>query len=141
MTTRIEKTIFLRAKPEKVWAFLTEPDQLARWFHKSDVTLSEGQDYALLREDGSKMCWGKVETADAPTRLVYTFTHNYLQSHETRVEWTLEAVMGGTRLNLVHDGFEAGPADAFDMLCSHDGGWDEHFAKMREIAKDDAGLA
>jgi uncharacterized protein YndB with AHSA1/START domain len=138
MTTKIEKTIFLRAKPEKVWAFLTQPDQLKRWFHESEAALEQGADYALLKDDSSKLCWGKVEEARLHERLVYTFTHDHLQGHETRVVWTLEAVADGTRLGLVHDGFEGAPVSEFDMLCSHDAGWDEHFGKMRIIAKESA---
>ena len=139
MTAIIEKTVFLRASPEKVWAFLTQPDELARWFHRSDVPLRAGQPYKLLGDDGTGICWGRVLTAEAPRTLVYTFTHNHLKEHETRVEWTLEPVPGGTRLHLVHDGFEGAPVSALDMLCAHDSGWDEHFGRLRELAKD-AGL-
>ena len=38
----ITKTIFLSAPRATVWAFLTEQDKLATWFHSSDGDLSEG---------------------------------------------------------------------------------------------------
>ena len=33
MTDSITKTVFLKAPRDTVWAFLTEKDKLARWFH------------------------------------------------------------------------------------------------------------
>ena len=131
---RIEKSVFLKASPQRVWDHLTRPELLARWFHPSHTELTVGKAYALLSNsgDGSKVCWGEVLEAEPPTRLVYSFTHNWLEGHETRVEWTLSAVANGTLLKLVHDGFAGAKVDVFDSLCDHDTGWDEHFAKLRE---------
>ncbi len=133
MTAIIEKTVFLKAPPDRVWRFLTQPDELEKWFHRSDVVLEEGLDYCLFGDDGDRLCWGHVIEAKEPSLLRYTFTHNYLQQHETTVTWRLEPIEGGTRLSLVHDGFEGGPVSAFEMLCAHDDGWDEHFAKLRQV--------
>lgn len=131
---RIEKSVFLKASPQRVWDFLTRPELLARWFHPADTELVAGGAYALLSNsgDGSRACWGEVLEAEPPTRLVYSFTHNWLDGHLTRVEWTLTAVAEGTLLKLVHDGFEGAKVDVFDSLCGHDAGWDEHFVKLRE---------
>jgi len=135
MTTKIEKSVFLRATPEKVWAYLTQPDQLKLWFHEARAPLENGKPYKLMGGDGDDLCWGEVTSANPHKELVYTFTHNHLKGHKTRVHWTLEPVDSGTLLRLVHDGFEDAPVPAFDMLCAHDGGWDEHLGRMRELAK------
>ncbi|WP_417485892.1 SRPBCC family protein [Maricaulis sp.] len=131
---RIEKSVFLKASPQRVWDHLTRPELLARWFHPADTELVDGAGFALLSNsgDGSRVCWGEVLEAEPPTRLVYSFTHKWLDGHLTRVEWTLTAVAGGTLLKLVHDGFEGAKVDVFDSLCDHDAGWDEHFGKLRE---------
>lgn len=131
---RIEKSLFLKASPERVWDFLTRPELLARWFHPSDTELVPGAAYALLSNngDGTKVCWGDVLEAEPPTRLVYSFTHQWLEGHKTRVEWTLAPVANGTLLKLVHDGFEGAKTDIFESLCDHDAGWDEHFGNLRE---------
>ncbi|MFY0638008.1 SRPBCC family protein [Maricaulis maris] len=131
---RIEKSVFLKASPDRVWDFLTRPELLARWFHPADTELVPNAAFALLSNsgDGTKVCWGEVLEAEPPTRLVYSFTHQWLEGHQTRVEWTLSPVASGTLLQLVHDGFEGAPVDVFDSLCGHDAGWDEHFAKLRE---------
>ena len=135
---RMTKTIFINASPERVWTYLVEPDKLARWFHEADRELEAGQDYALLRENEEKpdrnLCWGKVLVSEPPRRLVYTFTHTFLQGTETEVEWLLEAAFGGTRLTLHHSGFEAFEGDVMDMLTSHDKGWDDHFRRLRIVA-------
>lgn len=134
---KIVKTIFLKAPPDHVWKFLTEPEKLALWFHEGEGPLKEGGDWALLTntlgKEGERMCWGKVITMKPPHKLVHTFTHPFLQEVETTCDWTLDAVDGGTILTLTHDGwdnFEDGP---FGMAANHDTGWDEHFARLRRV--------
>ena len=134
MTAKIEKSIFLRAAPEKIWAYLNQPDQLKLWFHESRAPLEAGKPYVLVDDDGNDLCNGEVEISEPHTRLVYSFTHGHLQGHLTRVEWTLEPIETGTLLRLTHDGFEGSPVPAFGMLCSHDGGWDKFLGQMRELA-------
>lgn len=131
----IAKTIFLKAPPARVWAFLTDPQLMARWFHPTNRPLTETGPYHFYKnfdETDERYCWGEVTEVRAEQRLVYTFAHKWLGDHETRVEWTLNAVDSGTRLELVHDGFQGGPVDAFEAMCDHDKGWDEHFAALRE---------
>jgi len=127
------KTIFLKASPEKVWAYLTESDKLGEWFHKAKETLTEGTDYALLSDsdDNCNVCWGKVLEAKPHSKLVYSFTHDHLGGHETTVTWELAAAYGGTHLVMTHAGLETSAAP-LDMLTAHDAGWDNHFSKLRE---------
>lgn len=131
--TKIEKTIFIKASPSRVWMYLTDKDKLGEWFHPANTQLKKGEPYALMK-DGKKLCWGTVIEAKKPHRLVYTFTHEWLKGVETTVEWSLSAVHGGTMLKLVHYGFEDAPVDHLDKLCSHDKGWDDHFSRLREKA-------
>lgn len=129
------KTIFLKASPEKVWAYLTEKDKLAEWFQEAFENFAEGDNWAFKSQDSEtpdkKLCWGKVLEAKPYSRLVYTFTHDFMNSHETTVTWELEESCGGTQLVLTHSGLEKAD-EALDMLASHDKGWDDHFAKLRE---------
>ncbi len=127
----ITKTVFFRASRETVWAFLTEKDKLALWFHPAAADLAAGEDYALLGSDGGKMCWGTVAAMEPPARLVTTFTAGPFNGVMTTVTWTLEEVLGGTRLTLVHDGLEAAGDGALELAAALDAGWDEHFGKLR----------
>ena len=133
----LTKTVFLKAPPEHVWKFLTEADKLATWFYRGAHDLSAGGDYELvtnsLGKEGEKMCWGRILEFEPPTRLVHSFTHNFLEGAETLCDWTLEAVDGGTILTLRHSGWENVGDGAFGMAANHDKGWDEFFARLRHV--------
>lgn len=129
--TTITKTVFLKATPETVWAFLTEKDKLATWFHAAENDLAEGHEYALVEPDNEgnpqPQCWGTVVKMDPPNSLQYTFTIKPMGGEMTTVFWTLEKVEGGTKLTMVHEGI----AEAIGLLFALDAGWDNHFAKLR----------
>ena len=127
----LQKTIFLRAKPETVWAYLTEPERLAEWFHKPQRTLAQGQKLEMYgTTSGDLLIWGEVREARAPEYLEYTFTVKPMGDAVSVVKWTLTPVAGGTRLSLLHEGLPQ-TAEAFGLILALDNGWDEHFGKMR----------
>ncbi len=127
----LQKTIFLRAEPEIVWAYLTDPDRLAEWFHKPERPLAAGQKLEMFgTTSGDLLIWGEVRVARPPEYLEYTFTVKPMGEAVSVVKWTLEPVAGGTRLALQHEGLPQG-ADAFGLILSLDKGWDEHFGQMR----------
>lgn len=128
----LQKTIFLRAEPETVWAYLTEPDRLAEWFHKPERPLAKGQKLEMFgTTSGDLLIWGEVLEARPPEYLEYTFTVKPMGNAVSTVKWTLEPVPGGTRLVLLHEGLPQG-AEAFGLILALDDGWDEHFGKMRK---------
>ncbi|NOE17569.1 SRPBCC domain-containing protein [Ruegeria atlantica] len=127
----LKKSIFLRAEPETVWAYLTKPEHLAEWFHKPERTLAEGQKLEMFgTTSGDLLIWGEVRVARPPKYLEHTFTVKPMGDAVSVVKWTLEPVSGGTRLELVHEGLPQGVA-AFDLILALDKGWDEHFGKLR----------
>ena len=137
----IEKSIFLAASPQTIWAFLTDKDKLGTWFHPAQSDLALGQEFSLMstNDDGeqSKVCWGTVLEMTAPTHLVYDFTIGPLGGHMTTVTWTLEekTVNGATctKLSLTHTGLDKAAGDmAMNLLLALDNGWDKHLASMRE---------
>lgn len=136
--TTINKSIFLNASRETVWAYLTEKDKLGEWFHPADADLVEGRPYALLgdaADSDSKMCWGEVLSAKRPSFLSYTFTIKPMGGAMTTVNWTLEAAAGGTRVTLSHEGIgEAGGDAALGLLMALEEGWDKHLSKLRSKA-------
>lgn len=138
----IRKRIILKAPVERVWDFLTRSDCLERWFHPATRDLVSAGPYEFYKSAEDKTpgyCWGEVLEAQAPRLLVYTFAHEWLGGHATRVSWTLTEIPGGTLLDLVHDGFEDAPVDVFDSLSGHCAGWDEHFVKLRERVQETVG--
>lgn len=131
--TVLQKTIYLRATPAQVWAYLTDPDKLALWFHKPDVPLTEGAYEMFGTESGDRLMWGDVLVADPFNRLEYTFTIAPMGGAVSTVKWQLSEVPGGTRLSLRHEGLPQG-AEAFGLTLALDKGWDEHLGRMRTSA-------
>ncbi|WP_395373321.1 SRPBCC domain-containing protein [Marinicella sp. W31] len=132
----IMKKIFLAASKQTVWAFLTQKDKLAQWFHPCDSDWEEGQDYQLYMqaEDGSKkvIIWGSVLQMDIPNKLVYTFCIEPF-SEPTTITCQLDSVYDGTVLTLTHEGIEAATGDAImPFLLDLDKGWEEHLDQIRQ---------
>lgn len=132
----LNKSIYLKAQPEDVWAYLTEPDKLALWFHAPKAPLQQGQPLEMFgTESGDKMIWGEVRVAQKPEYLEYTFTIKPMGDAVSLVKWTLTPVAGGTRLALEHSGLPQ-HVEAFDLLLALDKGWDDHIARMRASIHD-----
>lgn len=134
--TILQKSIYLKATPAQVWAYLTEPAKLAIWFHKPKTTLVEGEYEMFGAESGDKLMWGEVLLAEPFSRLEYTFTIAPMGDAVSTVRWNLEEVAGGTRLSLSHEGLPQGE-EAFGLTLALDKGWDDHLARMRASAHGD----
>ena len=135
MVDRIEKRIELKAPVSRVWRALTDHREFGAWFR---VAL-EGPFVAGQQVRG-RITWLGAEHLTMtvtvqrrePERL-FSFTWHpyaidpavdYSSEPETLVEFTLEAIPGGTLLTVVESGFAALPAhrrdEAFRM---NDQGW------------------
>ncbi len=128
----ITKTVVLAAPRETVWAFLTDKEKLAEWFHPADADLAQGQPYHLI-QDGAKVCWGQVIDMSPPARLATSFTVKPLDGVMTTVTWTLDEIPGGTLLTMEHAGLEAAGAN-FGLMQALDAGWDAHLGDLRKAA-------
>ena len=85
--TILRKSIYLRASQAQVWAYLTDPDKLAIWFHKPETTLVEGEYEMFGTESGDRLMWGKVLVAEPFSRLEYTFTIAPMGDRTSTVKW------------------------------------------------------
>lgn len=129
--TNIRKTIFLEADRAAVWAYLTQPEHLAKWFHAPKTALAAGAKLEMFgTESGDLLIWGEVTAARKPEYLEYTFTVKPMGDAVSTVRWTLTEVPGGTKLALEHDGLPQGEA-AFGLTLALDKGWDDHIGRMR----------
>ena len=76
---------------------------------------------------------GTVQVVEAPSRFVFLWHGAGFDSPQTRVEFTLEAVEGGTRLLVVESGFskvrEVKRASAWK---DNDGGWTHELDELKE---------
>ncbi len=128
--TVLQKSIFLKASPKQVWAYLTDPEKLAIWFHKPPKPLAAGGYEMFGVESGDKLMWGEVLVFEPYSRLEYTFTIKPMGDKTSTVKWLLVEVPGGTKLILHHEGLPQGE-EAFGLTLALDKGWDDHIATLR----------
>jgi uncharacterized protein YndB with AHSA1/START domain len=100
----------LEAPPEKVWRALTEPALLARWLLPIRDPQPESAGslaFAGEAEGLARRIDCRVVAAEPPRRLSYGWRGNEDGEGESVVTFELtESPAGGTRLKLVHDGFD-----------------------------------
>jgi uncharacterized protein YndB with AHSA1/START domain len=90
---------FVAAPREQVWAALTDPDLLARWWVPGDIAPVVGHRFVLQMGAWGEIPCEMVEVRE-PELLVYTFNTSW------RLTWQLVAEGAGTRLLLEHSGFD-----------------------------------
>ena len=73
--------------------------------------------------DGSTSVWGTITAWEPPGHLAFSWHAGSDPTEPTHVEVSFEAVDGGTRLTLVHTGWER-RHDGDRMRGSYDSGWD-----------------
>lgn len=88
--------------PSAVWRALTTPELHARWWAAGDVKPVVGHRFTLdMGKWGQQPC--QVLAAEPERLLRYRFAEGTL---DTLITFTLEPEAGGTRLTLVHEGFD-----------------------------------
>jgi uncharacterized protein YndB with AHSA1/START domain len=142
-TDRIEKSIVLRAPPERVWRALTVAEEFGTWFR---VAL-DGPFVAGERVHGhithvgyEHLAFEALVVSMEPERRFAFRWHPYPSDPEvdysaeptTLVEFHLEPAAEGTRLRVTESGFDALPAsrraEAFRM---NEGGWQAQMENVR----------
>lgn len=99
---RIELEHVYAQSPAAVWRALTDPELLARWWVPGDVRPVVGHAFTLdMGAFGKQAC---VVLEVEPERLFrYRFATGVL---DTTITWRLAPEGAGTRLTLVHEGFD-----------------------------------
>ncbi len=144
-TDRIEREILLKAPRSRVWRALSNAEEFGNWF---GVAL-KGRTFVVGEQVRGNITYPGYEhivfealiVSMAPERQLSYRWHpaaidpevDYSKEPTTLVEFTLEAVDGGTLLKVVESGFDKIPlsrrSEAFRM---NSGGWD---AQMKNIEK------
>jgi len=102
----LEKELFIKATPERVFRALTEKEDLERWFvQKADVDLRPGGTIRFEWGPGAVET-GRIVVLDPPHRFSYTW--EALEPSPTTITFELVAENDGTRLRLSHTGIGEG---------------------------------
>ena len=117
---------FIPRPPAAVWAAITTPERLAKWWAPGDIAPVPGHRFLLEMPGWGNVPCEVVEVVENE-RLVYTFADWILT-------WTLVAEGKGTRLILEHAGFDLDDPQhrfAFDNMGP---GWrDEGLPRLAEV--------
>lgn len=126
---RIERQMTFPTSRHEVWAAITEPEQISKWFGvEAELVLRPGGEGSFRWDDVEVRV--TVEEVSAPSRFSYRWEPSQTPSGgpTTLVEFELEEIEGGTRLTLVESGFAALPAES---RRENEFGWDEELGHLR----------
>src|SRR5919197_6651230 len=94
----VERDTMVEASPEEVWEALTDEDRLEEWL-APDVELDPVEGGEIAVRDGDDERTGTVETLEEGERFAFTWSRP--GEGETFVEFTIEALPGGSRVTVV----------------------------------------
>ncbi len=111
----VERSVWLAASRERVWKAITDPQQIQKWFSPAitwGMSALEvgGRLYIPDAETGAETYVQVIDVVDPPYQFV---TRSLPGPPETAYisTWTLLEENGGTRLTLIHAGYELEPEE------------------------------
>ena len=132
-TPEIVKTMIIRAAPEAVFAFFTDPEKMKQWIG-TDVEL-DARPGGVFRvvPNRTDVIRGRYLEISPPSRVVFTWGFEGegqgLPAGASVVEITLRPVENGTELRLVHRALPQGIREA------HATGWVHYLARIEVAAE------
>jgi|SRR5829696_472598 len=115
----VERETLVEASPEEIWEALIEEDRLEEWL-APQVELDPVEGGEIAVRDGDEERTGTVETVEEQQRFAFTWSRP--GEGESFVEFTIEALPGGSRVTVIETPM------AF-------GGWGSRLARLRDIAR------
>ena len=130
----VRRTIAIAAPIEKVWAAVTEPEQLSRWFGQrtvlDELAVGAGGTFSF---DGYGDVRVRVEELDPLRAVAYRWSNQGAgeldDAHSTVFRFTLEEAGEGTQLTVVESGF-GNLADPAGSMEDNRGGWNSELDEL-----------
>ncbi|HWL90170.1 MAG TPA: SRPBCC domain-containing protein [Actinomycetota bacterium] len=129
----VRREVVVEAPRERVWRAICEADQLVRWFPDkiAEIDLRPGGAIRIEWQDG-EFDHGTVQVVEEPSRFVFRWHGAGFDAPETSVEFTLEAVEGGTRVVVVESGFSKVREEKRESAWhDNDGGWAKELGELK----------
>ncbi|MGN7199860.1 SRPBCC family protein [Arthrobacter sp. SAFR-044] len=109
-----------------VWAALTTPDLLARWWAPGDIAPVVGHRFTMDMDAwGQQQC--EVLAVEPGTSISFLFSEGQL---DTTITWQLEPVDGGTILHFEHAGFQLDTPMGRHAIDGMGNGWPGLLARV-----------
>jgi uncharacterized protein YndB with AHSA1/START domain len=127
----IEKDLFIKATPQRVFQALTEKADLERWFTKiAELDLRPGGAISFEWDRARGVYnFGKILVLEPPHRLSYTW--EAMELSPVTITFTLTAKNDGTHLRLVQTGI--GEGEEWDYYYKlRDNGWGVHLQHLAD---------
>jgi len=126
---QVIRSIEIEAEPSRVWRWLSTQEALRHWISSSlEIDLRVGGAYRFLGPDNETWISGTVLELEPERRLGLSWLeegNGWLRP--ARLLITLAPTDAGTRVTLIHDGFEGiGRGDWRDALQDYERGADVH---------------
>jgi uncharacterized protein YndB with AHSA1/START domain len=126
---QVIRSIEIQAPPSAVWRWLATQAGLRRWISSNiEIDLRVGGAYRFLGPDDHTWVSGTVLELVPETSLILSWLEEGNGwVHPARLVITLAATAVGTRVTLIHDGFEGtGRPDWLEMVQDYERGADRH---------------
>jgi uncharacterized protein YndB with AHSA1/START domain len=128
-TPWVERETLVEASPEEVWEALTDEDRLEEWM-APEVELDPVEGGEIAVRDGDDRRSGTVETVDEPERFAFTWSRDGMG--ESFVEFTIEALPGGSRVTVVETPTHSAATNtAAGSTVMAVGGWGPRLARLQ----------
>jgi uncharacterized protein YndB with AHSA1/START domain len=133
--SEIRKEILIAAPIARVWEHLTDSKKMTGWFLPNDFEPRVGKRFTLACEDEGRIdC--EVREVVPQRKLVYTFKSRDMPV-ATTVSFALERTGTGTRVTLVHSGWEGLEPGQVDLFGMFEQGWQSRFLVALQSALED----
>lgn len=130
----VKKSVLVSLSVSDAFELFTK--RIANWWplvthsvgeEKAETCVLEGRKGGRLYEiqkDGTESVWGTILSWEPPKRLVFTWHPGRESETAQEVEIVFTPEDGGTRLDLIHRGWEILGEDAQKRRDNYDTGWD-----------------
>ncbi len=136
MIESIERSLEFQASIERVWAALTNAEELAAWFPNAGAEFEPTPGFEGWFAWNLEECTGryavKVEAVEPMHSISWSWAREpdtpISEAYTTLVEWTLESLPnGGTRLHMLESGFNRDKDRADNVQ-----GWKQELGELVE---------
>src|SRR3954454_11442165 len=132
VTPWVERETMVEASPEEVWEALTDEDRLEEWL-APDVELDPVEGGEITVRDGDAERHGTVETVEESERFAFTWSRP--GEGESFVEFTIEALPGGSRVTVVETPMHSASTKTAAGLTAMAGGWESCLARLGHVLR------